>query len=168
MIENITHKIIDKANTDAIHKIKRKMVFTNGVFDILHSGHLSYLARAKDLVGDSGSLVIGLNSDISTKMLGKGNHINERPINKQADRKLMLACLYMVDYVIIFEEKTPLDLMHILRPDIYVKAGDYTLENLPEVPLMNSFGGQSIIMPFIEGYSSTSIINKIKNDKLKI
>ncbi len=156
----VEHKILN-AEQYLKNKIlqleNKKIVFTNGVFDILHLGHLSYLSQAKSM-GDK--LVIGLNSDSSTKSLAKNKDKN-RPINSQNNRAIMLASLCMVDYVIIFEESTPINLLCKIKPDIYVKGGDYTIEILPETKYMQSWGGEVKILCFINGYSTTSIINKI-------
>ncbi len=135
---------------------KLPLVFTNGVFDILHTGHLTYLAQAKSL---GHQLIIGLNSDASTKMLEKGNN---RPINNEIDRQVMLASLFMIDYIVIFSEKTPIELLKKIKPHIYVKGGDYSLENLPETPVVQSWGGIVKILSFVDGYSTTSVLNKIR------
>ena len=135
-----------------------KVVFTNGCFDLLHSGHLQYLAQAKNL-GDK--LIIGLNSDASTKRL-KGAH---RPINDEKSRSLMLAALAFVDAVITFEEDTPLQLIKIVQPDILVKGGDYVIENIVGYDIVQQNGGLVTILPFLEGYSTTNIEEKIKRNQ---
>ena len=135
---------------------KLKIVFTNGCFDILHIGHLSYLLKAASL-GDK--LVIGLNSDKSVKRL-KGTN---RPINVEESRALMLAALYFVDAVIIFEEDTPLNVVKHLMPNVLVKGGDYVKENVVGAKEVEDNGGEVVIVKFLEGHSSTSIINKINN-----
>ncbi len=135
---------------------EKPLVFTNGVFDILHQGHLFYLTEAKNL---GHKLIIGLNSDSSTKLLNKGS---DRPINNEINRQIMLACLCMIDYVVIFSEKTPLELLHKIRPHIYVKGGDYITENLIETPAMHSWDGQVRILSFVDGYSTSSFLNKIR------
>ncbi|NQW69302.1 MAG: adenylyltransferase/cytidyltransferase family protein, partial [Betaproteobacteria bacterium] len=109
-----------------IVNLPRPLVFTNGVFDILHRGHASYLAQARAL---GASLVIGVNSDASVKMLGKGD---DRPINSEADRQALLAALESVDMTILFTEQTPVSLIEKIRPDIYVKGGDYEIDVLAE------------------------------------
>ena len=111
---------------ERIAKLPRPMVFTNGVFDILHRGHASYLAQAREL---GASLVVGVNSDASVKMLGKGD---DRPINTESDRQALLAALASVDLVALFTEQTPVQLIEKIRPDIYVKGGDYEIDTLPE------------------------------------
>lgn len=133
----------------------KKVVFTNGCFDLLHPGHVEYLARARDL-GDF--LWIGLNSDASVSRLkGPG-----RPINKAEDRAKVLAGLSCVDAVTTFTEDTPLLLLSKVKPDIHTKGGDYTKETLPEYPLILSLGGEVVILPFLEGKSTTSILQKAK------
>lgn len=132
----------------------KKVVFTNGCFDILHVGHISYLEMAKKQ-GDI--LIVGVNSDESTKRL-KGP---TRPINSEKDRAAMLSALKAVDYTVIFEEDTPEDLIAYLKPSIHVKGGDYKKENLPETKIVEAYGGKVIILNFVEGKSTTNIINKI-------
>lgn len=132
----------------------KKVVFTNGCFDILHVGHISYLEMAKRQ-GDI--LIVGVNSDESTKRL-KGP---TRPINSEKDRAAMLSALKAVDYTVIFEEDTPEDLIAYLKPSIHVKGGDYKKENLPETKIVEAYGGKVIILNFVEGKSTTNIINKI-------
>ncbi|MEK7355136.1 MAG: D-glycero-beta-D-manno-heptose 1-phosphate adenylyltransferase [Bdellovibrionota bacterium] len=134
----------------------RKVVFTNGVFDILHVGHVRYLQQAR-AQGDM--LVIGVNSDASVKKL-KGP---TRPLQSEADRAEILAGLGCVDYVTLFSESTPEDLIRVVRPDIFVKGGDYKVETLPEAGAVLSYGGQVKILQFVDGKSSTSIIEKMKS-----
>jgi len=134
---------------------ENKIVFTNGCFDIIHTGHVEYLFKAKGL-GDL--LVIGLNSDFSVKKI-KGN---KRPINSQQDRAYILNALECVDYIIIFNEKTPANLILSIKPAIHVKGGDYKEEDLPEAGLVRSYGGEVIIIPYKKGYSTTELIEKIK------
>lgn len=133
----------------------QKVVFTNGCFDLLHSGHVSYLSQAKKL-GDI--LIVGVNSDKSVKRL-KGN---ERPINSLVDRMQVLAGLSSVDYVIPFSTDTPIQLIKQILPAIYVKGGDYTKEKLPETPVVEKYGGIVRILPFIPEKSTTHIIQKIQ------
>ena len=128
-----------------------RIVFTNGCFDLLHRGHIYYLARAREL-GDL--LVIGLNSDSSVSRLkGPG-----RPVNHEQARAEVLGALAMVDYIIIFEDDTPLTLINALRPDILVKGGDYKREEIVGYKEVISWGGEVIIIPTLEGYSTTSMI----------
>ncbi len=132
------------------------MVFTNGCFDILHAGHLDYLERARAL-GDR--LVIGLNSDASvTRLKGPG-----RPVNALKTRELMLASLMFVDAVVIFDEDTPERLITEVKPDILVKGGDYLAENIVGADFVTAKGGRVEVLPFVDGYSTTSIIEKIRN-----
>jgi rfaE bifunctional protein nucleotidyltransferase chain/domain len=132
------------------------VVFTNGVFDLLHIGHITYLAKAAEL-GDK--LVIGLNSDSSVKRI-KGE---SRPINDQNNRAALLASLFFVDAVVLFEEDTPLKLITTLMPDILVKGADYTVENIVGAKEVIANGGEVKTINFVEGYSSTAIIEKIKS-----
>ena len=131
----------------------QNVVFTNGCFDIIHAGHIDYLSKARNL-GDV--LVVGLNSDESVRRL-KGP---QRPINDVDARSKVLASLFFVDYVIVFEEDTPLNLIKSVRPDILVKGGDYTRDTVVGADFVESYGGKFVILPFIKGYSTTSIINK--------
>ncbi|WP_448703001.1 D-glycero-beta-D-manno-heptose 1-phosphate adenylyltransferase [Mucilaginibacter sp. AW1-3] len=136
----------------------RKVVFTNGVFDLLHIGHLSYLAAAADL-GDK--LIIGLNSDASTKRL-KGP---TRPVNAEHSRSVMLAAIFFIDAVVLFEEDTPIVPITTLLPDILVKGGDYTIDQIVGAPEVLAAGGEVKVIDFVDGYSSTGIINRIRDAK---
>jgi len=151
--------IIDrKFGKELIEKLKsqnKKVVFTNGCFDILHVGHLRYLNEAKKQ-GDV--LIVGVNSDDSVKRL-KGD---TRPINGENDRAEMLCGLKAVDYTVIFKEDTPERLIEELQPSIHVKGGDYTKDQLPETKIVESYGGEVRILSFVEGKSTTNILNKIK------
>jgi D-beta-D-heptose 7-phosphate kinase / D-beta-D-heptose 1-phosphate adenosyltransferase len=133
----------------------RKVVFTNGCFDILHRGHITYLNKAKEY-GDI--LVVGLNSDESVQRL-KGQ---DRPINKLEDRGQILSALSCVDHIIPFHEDTPEEMIKIIKPDVFVKGGDYTLKTLPEAPLVKKLGGQVVILPYVQDHSTTGIIERIK------
>jgi len=139
-----------------VAELPRPVVFTNGVFDILHRGHVSYLAQARAL---GGSLVLGLNSDSSARGLGKGP---DRPVNGEADRAALLAALASVDLVTLFDEPTPLDLMRLVRPDVYVKGGDYDIEALPETALVRGWGGRALALPFVDGYSTTALLRRLR------
>jgi len=143
--------------TARIAKLPRPLVFTNGVFDILHRGHASYLAQARAL---GASLVVGVNSDTSVKMLGKGD---DRPINSEADRQALLAALESVDMAVLFAEQTPVDLIEKIRPDIYVKGGDYEIDTLAETRLVRTWGGKAIAIPFLYERSTTSLLGKIRS-----
>lgn len=131
------------------------IVFTNGCFDILHVGHLHTLKTSIQL-GDK--LIVGLNSDASVSRL-KGK---ERPIVNQLDRSEMLAALEMVDAVIIFEDDTPEELIQLIKPDVLCKGGDWSIENIVGGDFVKSYGGRVVSIPFVQGYSSSSLINKIK------
>jgi D-glycero-beta-D-manno-heptose 1-phosphate adenylyltransferase len=130
-------------------------VFTNGVFDILHHGHLDYLARAASL---GNMLIIGVNTDASVKRL-KGD---KRPITNENDRAFQLASLLFVDAVCLFEEDTPKDLIEAVKPDILVKGGDYTISNIVGADFVLGNGGSVEVIPFVEGYSTTSILDRIQ------
>jgi|TARA_A100000164_G_scaffold245839_1_gene218621 rfaE bifunctional protein nucleotidyltransferase chain/domain len=147
-----------KDNIEIINIIKaerKKIVFTNGCFDLLHVGHIRYLAQAKKL-GDF--LIIGLNSDSSVKEL-KGE---DRPINSFEDRANLLSAIESVDLVIMFEEQTPKNLIKDIVPDILVKGGDYNIEDIVGYQTVMQNGGQVKTLSFYDGYSSTNYINKIK------
>ena len=147
-----------KDNIEIINRIKaerKKIVFTNGCFDLLHVGHIRYLAQAKKL-GDF--LIIGLNSDSSVKEL-KGK---DRPINSFEDRATLLSAIESVDLVIMFEEQTPENLIKDIVPDILVKGGDYNIEDIVGYQTVMQNGGQVKTLSFYDGYSSTNYINKIK------
>jgi rfaE bifunctional protein nucleotidyltransferase chain/domain len=134
----------------------KKVVFTNGVFDLLHIGHITYLSKAAEL-GDK--LIIGLNSDSSVKRL-KGEN---RPVNDQNNRAALLASLFFVDAVVVFEEDTPLNLITTILPDILVKGADYSVENIVGAKEVIANGGEVKTITFVEGYSSTAIIEKIRS-----
>lgn len=132
-----------------------KVSFTNGCFDILHRGHIASLSEA---AREADFLVVGVNSDSSTKKLkGEG-----RPVNNEDSRALILASLIIVDAVVIFNEDTPLELIKAIRPDVLVKGGDYTLEQIVGAKEVMAYGGRVVINPIVEGYSTTGIIEKIK------
>ena len=133
----------------------QRIVFTNGCFDILHTGHVRYLKAARSL-GDC--LAVGLNSDVSVRRL-KGP---ERPVNAEADRAEVLDALFAVDYVTIFDEPTAEDLIARIRPDVYVKGGDYTLETLPEAKIVQQYGGRVAFVDLVPGRSTTKVIEKLR------
>jgi rfaE bifunctional protein nucleotidyltransferase chain/domain len=132
------------------------VVFTNGVFDVLHRGHASYLAQARSL---GGSLVVALNSDASAKRLGKGP---DRPLNNELDRAALMAALESVSLVTWFDEDTPLELITELRPDVLVKGGDYDMSKLAETKVVEAYGGRAQAIPFVDGYSTTALVKKIR------
>jgi len=142
---------------ERITQLPRPLVFTNGVFDILHRGHASYLAQARAL---GASLVVGVNSDASVKLLGKGD---DRPINSEADRQALLAALESIDMTVLFTEQTPVNLIEKIRPDIYVKGGDYEIDALAESQLVKTWGGKAIAIPFLYERSTTSLLGKIRS-----
>lgn len=132
------------------------VVFTNGVFDVLHRGHATYLAQARDL---GASLVVAINSDTSARRLGKGP---DRPLNAEADRAVLIAALESVSLVTWFDEDTPLELISELRPDILVKGGDYDMATLAETQVVQAYGGRALAIPFVDGYSTTALVHKIR------
>lgn len=133
------------------------VVFTNGVFDILHRGHVTYLARARAL---GASLIVGVNSDASVRMLGKGE---DRPINREDDRMALLAALESVDWVVLFEERTPVELIAAVRPDVLVKGGDYDMDTLPESALVRGWGGRALAIAFEHQRSTTALLEKVRS-----
>lgn len=146
-----------KSFVESLKNANDKVVFTNGCFDVLHYGHVNYLAKARNL-GDK--LVIGLNSDSSVKIL-KGE---SRPINNQIARATLMASFIFVDAVIIFDEETPENLIKKISPDILVKGGDYKVDEIAGADFVIANGGSVEIIPFVEGYSSTNIIKNIGRD----
>lgn len=157
ILEKIQNKIIPFQNSKQFKNTitDKPIVFTNGCFDILHLGHLTYLSKAREL---GNFLWIGVNSDLSVKRL-KGE---SRPVNSEEDRAILLASLLFVDAITIFSDDTPITLLELIQPDIHVKGGDYIAEKMPEYKTVTAYGGIVKILPFVEGKSSTSIINKIK------
>jgi rfaE bifunctional protein nucleotidyltransferase chain/domain len=140
----------------AMAALPRPVVFTNGVFDILHRGHVDYLQAARNL---GGALVVAVNSDASARQLGKGP---DRPLNREADRAAVIAALACVDLVVVFEGRTPVSLIERLKPDVYVKGGDYDMEMLEETRVVRGWGGRSVAIPFTAGYSTTSLVGRIR------
>lgn len=140
----------------AAGKLPRPLVFTNGVFDILHRGHATYLDQAAQL---GATLVVAVNTDDSVRRLGKGD---DRPLNRQDDRAALLAALGCVSIVTTFHEDTPLELIAELRPDVIVKGGDYDMDTLPETALVKTWGAQALAIPFEFERSTTSLVKKIR------
>ena len=155
--DRIQAKIIERKNITSYKRenVIRPLVFTNGCFDIIHPGHVNYLLKAREL---GNFLWIGLNTDRSVKKL-KGNN---RPINDESTRALLLASLFFVDAVTLFDEDTPIQLIDEVRPDLHVKGGDYKKEDLPEYDLVTEYGGRVEILPFMDGISTTALIQKIR------
>jgi rfaE bifunctional protein nucleotidyltransferase chain/domain len=147
------------ARTDApqrLAQLPKPWVFTNGVFDVLHRGHVVYLAQARAL---GGSLIVALNTDASVRRLGKGD---DRPLNKDIDRAVVMASQQSVSLVTWFDEDTPVRLISETRPDILVKGGDYDMSTLPETALVQSWGGHALALPFVQGFSTTALLRKIR------
>ncbi|HCN72842.1 MAG TPA: D-glycero-beta-D-manno-heptose 1-phosphate adenylyltransferase [Pusillimonas sp.] len=138
-------------------RFARPLVFTNGVFDILHRGHVTYLDAAAAL---GATLVVGVNTDESVKRLGKGE---DRPLNMQSDRAAVLAALESVSYVTHFSEDTPYQLIQALKPDVIVKGGDYGMSTLPETKLVESWGGKAVAIPFEFQRSTTTLVKQIRS-----
>ncbi|MBC7388324.1 MAG: D-glycero-beta-D-manno-heptose 1-phosphate adenylyltransferase [Opitutaceae bacterium] len=134
-----------------------KTVFTNGCFDILHLGHVDYLEKAREF-GDK--LILGLNTDASVKRQNKGP---ERPINNEYSRARILASLFFIDLVVLFDQDTPYDIISVLKPEILVKGDDYSVDNIVGADVVINNGGEVKTIPLVKGFSTTSIINKLKN-----
>lgn len=151
-------KIVSREDArERIATLPRPLVFTNGVFDVLHRGHTTYLAQAREL---GGSLVLALNTDASARRLGKGP---DRPLNKLEDRAVVMAALESVSLVTWFDEDTPIGIISELKPDILVKGGDYDMRKLPETALVESYGGRAMAIPFVDGYSTTALVKRIRS-----
>ena len=135
----------------------RMVVFTNGCFDILHRGHVTYLEAARSL---GSRLVVGLNSDASVCLLKPG-----RPINCEADRAYVLSALSAVDEVVVFDELTPVELIRTIHPDVYCKGGDYRMADLDEARLVRSWGGIAVSLPFLAGYSTSSLVARLRSSR---
>jgi D-glycero-beta-D-manno-heptose 1-phosphate adenylyltransferase len=153
---NLLRKLLQRSDSVSLSRLPRPLVFTNGVFDILHRGHVSYLVAARAL---GASLVVGLNSDASARGLGKGP---DRPLNQELDRACVLGALEAVDAVLLFGEATPLALLAVCRPDVYVKGGDYDMETIPETALVRSWGALAMALPFVQGYSTTALVQRMQ------
>ena len=153
-------KIVSRQDAKArVNALPQPVVFTNGVFDVLHSGHVNYLAQAREL---GGCLVVALNTDVSAKRLGKGA---DRPLNNEADRATLIAALESVSLVTWFDEDTPYELIDELRPDVLVKGGDYDMGKLKEAQLVQSYGGKALALAFVAGYSTTALVAKIRQNQ---
>jgi len=153
-------KICPRAEAAArVAALPRPLVFTNGVFDLMHRGHATYLAQARAL---GSSLVVALNTDASARRLGKGA---DRPLNNEQDRAVMMAALASVSLVTWFDEDTPLELITELRPDLLVKGGDYDMAKLAETKVVQAYGGRALAIPLVDGYSTTALVAKIRSAK---
>lgn len=139
-----------------VAQLPRPLVFTNGCFDVLHRGHVTYLAQARAL---GASLVLGVNSDASVKRQGKGT---DRPINAEADRMMVLAALEAVSLVVVFDEDTPLNLILACQPDVLVKGGDWSVDRIVGAPEVQGWGGTVHSIPFLHERSTTALLQKIR------
>ncbi|MDO5760708.1 MAG: D-glycero-beta-D-manno-heptose 1-phosphate adenylyltransferase [Bacteroidota bacterium] len=159
MIEQVKAKILDNKRLEGILellKIKGKtIVFTNGCFDLLHQGHIDYLARTKDLAD---VLIVGLNTDTSIKRI-KGE---KRPIQDENSRAIIMASLCFVDYVVLFEEDTPYNLIKTIQPNVLVKGADYKQEEIVGYDIVKAKGGKVKTLEYLQNHSTTNIINKIR------
>lgn len=167
-LQVLSNKIIDRKDIDrkinSWRILQDKIVFTNGVFDIIHRGHISYLARAASL---GNRLVLGLNSDNSVKTLGKGD---SRPINGEESRAIVLSAMQFIDAIVIFNESTPLNLIELVKPDVLVKGGDYNPGQNDEKAkdyivgsdFVKGYGGEVIALSFVEGFSTTGILKTLE------
>lgn len=153
--DSLSRKIVPAADVRS-WAWPRPLVFTNGVFDILHSGHVIYLAAARHL---GAALLVAVNSDSSARELGKGP---DRPLNSETGRLIVVAALESVSFVTTFEERTPCELLQRCQPDVYVKGGDYDIEVLEETRLVRSWGGRSVAIPYVQGYSTSAIVTRIR------
>jgi D-glycero-beta-D-manno-heptose 1-phosphate adenylyltransferase len=155
----IQHRIYNKKSLaqecNVWRGTQKKLVFTNGCFDILHHGHLDLIAKAADM---GNILIVGVNTDASVRTL-KGE---DRPINHENDRLFQLASLLCVDAVCLFDEPTPLELIQAIKPDVLIKGGDYTIDNIVGADFVMSYGGTVTTIPFVQGYSTSSLIDRIK------
>jgi len=150
-------KLCSRADLPArVAQLPKPVVLTNGVFDLLHRGHVTYLAQARAL---GASLVVAVNTDASVKRLGKGD---DRPLNTGADRMAVLAALESVALVVEFDEDTALEVVQEARPDIYVKGGDYDMQAIPEGRAVAAYGGKAVAIDFIHDRSTTKLLNKAR------
>jgi rfaE bifunctional protein nucleotidyltransferase chain/domain len=142
---------------DHLSGMARPLVMTNGVFDVIHRGHVNYLHRAAEL---GASLLVAINTDQSARLLGKGP---DRPLNSELDRAYVLAGLASVDMVTFFNTRSPVELIHKIKPEIFVKGGDYDMETLEETRIVRSWGGKSLAIPFVDGFSTTALVQRIRS-----
>lgn len=159
-IDTIQNKIIEREELQPLLKRwdfkGKKVVFTNGCFDILHKGHIDYLAKAADL---GSKLIVGVNSDDSVRRLEKGAN---RPLQDQDSRALIIASLHFVSAVVIFEEDTPLELITFIQPSVLVKGSDYKINEIVGHKVVQAYGGLVTTIDFLPGYSTSSIVSKAK------
>ena len=154
----LERKLVPRAEAARrVATLPQPVVFTNGVFDVLHRGHITYLEQARQL---GASLVVALNTDASARRLNKGP---DRPLNPELDRAAVIAALESVDLVTWFDEDTPLQLIGELRPQVLVKGGDYDMGKLAETALVTSYGGRAQAIPFVDGYSTTALVKRIRS-----
>jgi rfaE bifunctional protein nucleotidyltransferase chain/domain len=150
-------KVVARADlARVVQHLPRPIVLTNGVFDLLHRGHVTYLARARAL---GASLVVAVNSDDSVRRLGKGA---DRPINTEADRAAVLAALESVSLVTVFDETVPLPVLEIVRPDVYAKGGDYEMASIPEAQLARSWCAKTVAIPFEFERSTSALLARVR------
>ena len=153
----LTDKICEPSSVlQRLATLPRPWVFTNGVFDVLHRGHVMYLAQARAL---GASLLVALNTDTSARRLGKGP---DRPLNNETDRAFVMAALASTSLVTWFDEDTPLQLIASIKPDILVKGGDYDMATLAETRVVQSYGGRALALPFVDGYSTSALVQRIR------
>jgi rfaE bifunctional protein nucleotidyltransferase chain/domain len=158
-VTGFTAKIVPRQEAARrVAALPQPVVFTNGVFDVLHRGHVTYLAQARAL---GASLVVALNTDASARRLGKGA---DRPLNNELDRATVMAALESVSLVTWFDEDTPLELVTELRPAILCKGGDYDMAKLPESAVVTAYGGKSVAIPFVDGYSTSELVRRIRGE----
>ena len=154
---SLADKIVSRAEAARrVAQLPQPVVFTNGVFDVVHRGHVTYLEKARAL---GASLVVGLNTDPSARRLGTGP---ERPLNRELDRATIIAALESVSLVTFFDEDTPVALISELKPQVYVKGGDYDMRQLEETRVVEAYGGRSLAIPFVDGYSTTQLVERIR------
>lgn len=159
-VRHPAHKIMDWTNAAQWRaRVAGPVVFTNGVFDLLHPGHVDVLLGAR---AEGAALVVGLNSDASVQRL-KGP---SRPVRSEAERAYVLAAFEMVDAVVVFDEDTPLELVHVLQPDVIVKGGDYSPDTIVGADVVRSRGGRVVVIPLVPDQSTTSIIAKLQRDRM--
>jgi D-glycero-beta-D-manno-heptose 1-phosphate adenylyltransferase len=152
-------KIVARADlAAATARLPRPIVLTNGVFDIVHRGHVTYLAQARSL---GASLVVAVNTDASVRRLGKGD---DRPVNTEADRAAVLAALESVSLVTLFDEDAPLPVLEIVRPEVYVKGGDYDMRQIPEAQLARTWGAKTVAIAFEHARSTTALLRRVRGE----